>query len=141
MSESIYETALFIIQSTNDGEDLAPHHLKLVEMAANGHLNEEGEVAFYELAANVQNGYQQPWFHNQEHLTISHEGWVYWRGKQVEHYTPSWAYSEKAKESAQELAHRCAHLESLGEEVTIEKVIRTWEEYASRSGPGNIPAR
>ncbi len=117
MSESIYETALFIIQSTKDGDDLAPHHLKLVEMAVNGYLNEEGEVAFYELAENVRNGYQKPWFHGIEHLTIGHEGHVYWKGQEVEHYTPRWAYSEEAARQAHLLALKCQYLEAKGEDV------------------------
>lgn len=131
MSESIIELAIEIIAATHDGDDLAPHHLKLVEMAVNGFLNEQGEVAFYELVEQVRAGYQKPWFHGIEHLTIDHEGFVYWKDKRVEHYTPGWAYSDKAREQAIELAERCKHLEAIGVEVSGATAIWDWELYAS----------
>ncbi len=134
MSDSIIDLAVEIIAATHDGDDLAPNHLKLVEMAVNGYLNEQGEVAFYELVANVRGGYHKPWFHDIEHLTIDHEGFVYWKDKQVEHYTPHWAYSDDARAQAQELGRRCRHLESIGVEVSFATVIgRDWELYASAS--------
>jgi len=54
------EAAIEIITATNDGDDLAPHHLKLVENAVNGFLNEKGQQAFEDLLANVRNGYTIP---------------------------------------------------------------------------------
>jgi hypothetical protein len=48
MSELI-EQALEILRATRDGDDLAPQHLKLVEMAVNGFLNDEGKEAFQAL--------------------------------------------------------------------------------------------
>jgi len=54
------EAALEIIIATNDGDDLAPQHLKLVEMAVNGFLNDKGQQAFEDLLANVRSGYTPP---------------------------------------------------------------------------------
>ena len=136
MSESITELAIEIIGTTNDGDDLAPHHLKLVEMAVNGYLNEQGEVAFYELVEQVRGGYEKPYFHNIEHLTIDHEGFVYWKNQRVEHYTPRWAYSEEARSQAQELAERCIYLESIGEQINGSTAVWNWEEYEKRRDSG-----
>ena len=80
------DMAIEILRKTNDGNDLAPEHLKLVEVAANGWLSEAGEVAFHELHRDVENGYKKPWLHGIEHLTRDHEGYVYWKGRRVEHY-------------------------------------------------------
>lgn len=135
MSEAIIELALEIITATHDGDDLAPHHLKLVELAVNGFLSEQGEVAFNELVANVRAGYQKPWFHGIEHLTIDHEGFVYWKDQQVEHYTPRWAYSDDAQRQALELERRCLHLEAVGEEVNGATALWDWELYADRPEP------
>jgi hypothetical protein len=132
MSKPIIELAIEIIAATHDGDDLAPHHLKLVELAVNGYLSEQGEVAFNELVENVRAGYQKPWFHDIEHFTIDHEGFVYWKEKQVEHYTPRWAYSEDAQRQAQELARRCLHLEAIGVQVNAATTIGHWELYADR---------
>lgn len=133
MSKSIMELAIEIIAVTHDGDDLAPHHLKLVEMAVNGFLNEQGEAAFYELAEQVRTGYQKPWLHDIEHLTIDHEGFVYWKDKRVEHYTLGWAYSAEAHEQASVLAQRCKHLEAIGIEVSGATAVWDWELYASAS--------
>jgi hypothetical protein len=67
-----------------------------------------------------------PWFHGIEHLTIDHEGYVSWRGKRVDHYTPSWAYSEEAKQQAEELAERCRQLEAAGKPVNKFHAILDW---------------
>ncbi len=135
MADSIQNLVLEIIVSTHDGDDLAPHHLKLVEIAVNGFLDEEGEVALYELVENVRSGYQKPWFHGIEHLTYDHQGFVYWKGQQVEHYTPRWAYSEDAHRRALDLAERCKHLEAIGEEVNGATAIWDWELYMDRKPP------
>jgi len=122
------DAAIDILQKTNDGDDLDPQHLKLVELAVNGFLNAKGEVAFRELHACVVQGYQKPWLHDVENLTIDHTGYVRWRGTMVEHYDLSWAYSAKAEVQAQELGRRCRILESRGEKPTTHNAIWTWED-------------
>ncbi len=47
------ERALAIIQATNDGNTLAPRDLKLVELAVNGFLKEDGERSFQKLYASA----------------------------------------------------------------------------------------
>lgn len=125
------DKALFILSNTNDGDDLTPEHLKLVEGAVNGNLTMLGFELFLELYQNFQNGYKKPWFHGIENLTIDHEGYVYWKGQHVEHYTLSWAFSDKAKQQAKELADRCLHLEKHNVPVSIRTAIWTWENYAN----------
>lgn len=127
MPKEINALAIEIIAATNDGDDLAPHHLKLVEMAVNGYLNDEGMVAFHELAEQVRAGYRKPWFHGIEHLTLDSEGWVYWKEYRVEHYTPRWAYSDEAKRQAQMLARKCKYLEAKGEDVRGALGVEDWE--------------
>jgi hypothetical protein len=122
------DMALEILQKTHDGNDLAPEHLGLLELAVNGYMSEIGEVAFVELYQNAKNGYVRPWFHGIENLTRDHEGFVYWKDRQVEHY--SYRDREKEKAAATELAERCRHLESLGVEVTTGNAIYRWEEFA-----------
>ena len=82
-----YDMIIEILEKTNDGNDLSPLHLKLVELTANDFLSEAGEIALYELYANVKKGYVKPWFLGVEHMTQDHEGFVYWKGIQVEHYS------------------------------------------------------
>jgi hypothetical protein len=123
------EMACEILQKTNDGNDLDPRHLKLVEMAVNGSLNDKGYAAFRELFESVKAGYKPPWFHGIENMVRRQTGYVYWKGKAVEHYDSPWAYSPEAKKSAEELADRCRYLESIGVEVNTGNAIWQWEKY------------
>lgn len=122
----IMKKSLVILEKTNDGDDLAPHHLTLVELAVNGFLNEQGKAAFEELYRNVLKGYTKPWFHGIEHLTIDHDGYVYWKGQVVEHFELPFAYTERAREAALEVARRCRILEEQGEEINTTSVIWNW---------------
>ncbi|OGW81653.1 MAG: hypothetical protein A3G33_08340 [Omnitrophica bacterium RIFCSPLOWO2_12_FULL_44_17] len=118
-----------ILTRTNDGGDLSPEHLKLLENAVNGFLNEKGERKFKELHEEVTSGkYKKPFLHGVEHLTIDHEGYVYWKGKHVEHYDLSFAFSAEAKNPALELAERCKHLERKCVPVNVNSVIWNWNE-------------
>jgi len=127
------EMGIEILQKTKDGNDLDPIHLKLVEMAVNGFLNENGMDAFRCLHEEVMKGYRKPWFHGIEHLSLDHDGYVYWKGRKVEHYDFPFAYSGEGKESASELAERCKRLEGLGVEVNVTNVIWKWEEFEKKS--------
>lgn len=103
--------AIEILERSNDGNDLSPGHLYLVQLAVNGNLNESGEDAFNNLYNEVATGtYVRPWFHNIEGLTRDHSGYVYWKGVCVEHYSYDDPIAEKA--AAERLAARCLTLEA-----------------------------
>ena len=122
------DMAIAILQGTNDGEDLSPIDLKLVEMAVNGWLNEAGEVAFYNLYSRVQNGYKPQWLNGIAPFTVDHEGYIYYKGINVEHY--DYPYSIRAKRSLLELRTRCKYLEWAGVNVSTTACIWSWEKYA-----------
>ena len=83
-TESRCDMAVMILQSTQDGDDLDPYHLWLVQEWVNDHLNEKGEAAFRALHAQVIAGqYEKPWLHGVENLTRDHHGYIYWKGIQV----------------------------------------------------------
>jgi len=128
MSETC-EMAITILQKTNDGDDLDPMHLKLVELAVNDFLNEEGKATFRKLFDDVNKGYEPPWFHGIENMRRSQQGYIFWKGKEVEHYDSPWAYTLDGKKSAEELAVRCRHLESIGVAVSTSTAIWRWEQY------------
>lgn len=125
-SKSIADMSCEILQKTNDGDDLSPEHLYLLQEAVNGHLNEAGEVEFYKLHKNAMDGYRKPWFHGIENMTQDHDGFVYWRWVQVEHY--SFTDYKREREAAKGLAERCRHLEEKGIKPTSTNAIWEWEE-------------
>lgn len=108
------EQAIEILQRTRDGEDLAPHHLGLIQYVVNRGADPDVLVAFAELYANATKpaGYTRPWFHGIEHLTIDHVGYVRWRGRVVEHFSFSGPGAfERERGEAQRLAERCRDAE------------------------------
>ena len=123
------DKSIEVLKATNDGNDLSPQHLYLIEVAVNNNLSEQGEIAFEELYQSVLKGYKKPYFHGIEHLTIDHEGYVYWKSIPIEHYSNHYAFTERAKRSAQELAERCKYLETLGVPVTTRNAIWKWEQF------------
>jgi hypothetical protein len=115
MNDSSCEKAIAIIHNTQDGDLLSPSHLKLTEMAVNGLLNDRGVEAFNKLYEEVISGeYKQPFFHDVEYMTQNHEGYILFKGKEVEHYSIPWAYSADAKNSLIKLQMQCLFLESKG---------------------------
>ena len=118
-----------ILQKTNDGDDLDPLHLKLVELAVNGFLNDKGWDEFKKLYESVKKGYVAPWFHGIENMRRTHGGYILWKGKRVENYDSPVAYTADGKKNAEELAARCRHLESIGVEVNTSTTIWNWEKY------------
>jgi hypothetical protein len=123
------DKAIVILEKTRDGDDLDPKLLGLVELAVNGHLNNVGKDAFEGLYLEVTNGtYKRPWFHGVEHMVIDHEGFVYWKGNKVEHFTPRWAYTASARKQAVELGRRCKILEGKGIVPSTGNAVWDWKE-------------
>jgi len=107
---------LTILQKTNDGDNLSPEHLKLVELGANGYLNQAGLAALDRLYESVEAGtYTKPYHLGVEFMTRDHGGFVYFKDKEVEHYSSSWAYSLEAKACLTKLQHQCLYLESVND--------------------------
>lgn len=123
------DQAIEILRLTRDGDDLAPRDLALIQLVANGQatgVSEAADVAFAELYANATKagGYTRPWFWGIEHLTKDHQGYVYWKGHQVEHYSfyGEDAY-EREKAAAERLAQACRECEARGQEVKFANLI------------------
>ena len=128
---SVCKKACEILSKTRDGDDLSPEHLKLLELAVNGYLNDTGNALFEKLHRDVSEGnYRKPWLHDVEHLTRDHEGYVYWKGHEVEHWSGDLPYSEEGREQALELARRCRIIEARGEVPSAAKVVWCWRDVA-----------
>ena len=130
MSTTYIDMSLEILQKTDDGDRLDPSDLYLLQTAVNGGLSEIGEVAFMDLHSRCSGGeYKKPWFHDIEHMTRCHEGYVYWKGKQVEHY--SFRNYKEEGEAVEELAQRCLHLEKIDVKVSCSNAVWNWEKFAT----------
>lgn len=124
------EKAIEILQRTRDGDDLAPEHLRLLELAVNDMVSETGQIALEQLYNEVIGGaYVQPSYHGIESLRKDHRGYVYWKGIQVDHF--SFDRYEEAHEAAMELADRCRTLEMLGLPVSTAHQAWWYDELVS----------
>jgi len=129
MSADFCELACDILRATKDGEELAPPDLKLVELAANGHLNTAGEAAFMDLHRNATKpaGYTVPWFLGIEHMTRDHQRYLYWKGVRIEYYDHDFwrqdGWRERMKADAEAVAAHCLALEAQGITPTWQNVI------------------
>ena len=111
---SLIEQSIEILRDSRDGEDLDPAHLSLVEAAVNNNLTELGVQAFEQLYAEVTSAqYVKPWLSGIEHVTRDLQGYVYWKGNRIEHFTFSAVNAAHLKAITQRLAEKCRHIEAL----------------------------
>jgi hypothetical protein len=121
--ESTSDKCCEILQLTHDGDDLVGSDLGLVENAVNGNLTPRGLVVLHQLLVKCQNGYERPYFLGIDNLTRDEEGFIFWRGKQIEHYDHDhWRqddWQKDMKKDAEDLARGCRWLEDNSIEVNF----------------------
>ncbi len=117
--EQVFNLCTNILGKTNDGDDLSGSDLALIEGAVNGHLSERGLVVLYQLNYKVEQGsYEIPAFCGVDNLTRDNQGFVFWKGKQIEHYDHDhWAqpgWEKEMQKDAEELGRICQYLDDEG---------------------------
>ncbi len=126
---SLIDQSIEILRDSHDGEDLDPAHLSLVEAAVNNNLTELGVHAFCQLHAEVTScKYAKPWLCGVEHVTRDLQGYVYWKGNRIEHFTFSAMDAAHLKAITQRLAEKCQHIEALGLPVCGRTYFNDWLE-------------
>jgi len=110
------QDAILILQKTRDGDALTPGHLQLVECVVSSGLSgltDRGTQEWNRLIGLVHGpaGYSRDWLHDVENLTMDSQGWVYWRGQKVDHYSHN--DLEERHRAAARLGILCRHLERL----------------------------
>lgn len=130
------EKATTILARTQDGRKLTSRDLALAEAAANNRLTDNGLAKLDCLYDEVVSGTYDAsklYLFGIEHLTRDSEGYMYWRGRHVEHYSHS--DRDDMKRDAEALAARCLALEAKGFPVTA----RTAIEPIFEEAPGGTP--
>ena len=122
------DRALDILRRTNDGNDLIPFDLWLIQEAVNGHVTEHGRQAFRELAARVDAGYSIDCLHGIEHLVMAPDRYISWHGRNVEHYDEYLRASADGRRQALEIARRSRIIGERGEHVSSTTIVWTWRE-------------
>jgi hypothetical protein len=118
--------AIEVLQLTNDGDDLGPHDLSLLQSAVNGRLTEAGLAAFDKLHERCKSGaYQRPFLFGIEPLIQDLEGYVYYKQFRVEHYSFSNdpGLTERLRQDAMQLLIACRQLEAMNITPSISAVL------------------
>lgn len=120
------DKALKIIQNTNDGDELSPNHLYIVQQVVNGLATEYELETFNKIHEDVVNGcYKKPWLCGIEHMTADHEGYIYYKGHRVEHYSfEGFKSRQKLIDELTWLQDKCIHAEKL--RLPINTLIIIW---------------
>lgn len=121
---NITEQAISVLRQTEDGDKLSGPDLLLLQNAVNGHLNDAGVAELARLLEEVTSGEyfeRVRWLCGIKHLTRDSHGFIYWKGKRVEHF--SHMDAEKLAAESAKLAGRCLLLESMDMPVTGRTVL------------------
>lgn len=126
------EKAIEILRETSDGNNLAPRDLSLLQAAVNNDLNEKGMEVFDKLHEQVMSGTydkSKVYYYGVEHMTKDGQGYIYYKGNQVEHY--SCRNSVEEFSALKRLQARCVLLEAKGIEVDTATAVFEIEKYLS----------
>lgn len=125
MTMNKFDKTYTILLSTNDGDDLSPFHLRMIELVINNGekiLNEDGLVEWNKLYNDCKNKqYTKPFHFGVEHMTKDHTGFIYFKGIQVEHFSHS--SGEDELKDTQELADWCMDQEKQGLKISAGKAM------------------
>jgi hypothetical protein len=130
---NICDMSCEILRATNDGSRLAPKHLYLLQLVINGDASEYGMKEFEKLHEQVMAGtYSKDvvWHMGVEHVTKDHEGYIYYKGHHVEHFSH---YNGRDELIATiQLAQTCELLESKGVELNTVTAVWKVEDYLTK---------
>lgn len=116
------DQALSILRGTQDGDLLDASDLSLVQDVVNQGINalsDVGKEYWAKLVASCASGdYVKRWFCGVENLTRDGRGYVYWKGRQVEHYSYDSSRRNDMIDSARRLAAVCLKIEASGGTVS-----------------------
>ena len=130
MAETQVRLAIDILRASNDGNDLDPVALHLVEVAANGRLNEKGVQLLTTMCEKLRQGTWRPfWLHGIPQLSAKADGTVLWRMRHPVATLPNPLDPEHSGYLLT-LAERCRHLEALGLAPSVARVGYYWHRYA-----------
>src|SRR5579872_743555 len=105
MSERADRT-IFVLKGTRAGDDLSPAELHLLQQYLVRRTTPAEDDEFDDLHDRVaSDAYYTPWMCGVEHLTQDHQGYVYWKGINVEHYSHRDPHAKRC--AAEGLAERC----------------------------------
>ena len=117
---STIEKALAIIQHSNEGRDLDPLHLRMVELACNKQFSRIDLKVLDQLYQQVviHKDYQKPWLAGVPFMRVDHAGYIRYKGQVVEHYSLDEMLTADIRDQVVTLQQACLQMESAGIPIT-----------------------
>jgi hypothetical protein len=133
----VLDQAIGVLRGTSDGDLLDPRDLALLQTVVNEGLDaltDPGKRHWAGIVQSVVAGtYAKPWMHGVEHLTRDLEGYVFWKGARVEHFSFR-GDVEGEREAAIRLGAYCRMLEAQKIQVSGAELHRAWDRTAHAHG-------
>lgn len=130
MNQNIFDLSIEILSKSNDGDDLSPNHLLLLQNAANNNINGRGTRKLLEIYDQIIKGtYKKeiPWIFGIKHMTQGADRSMYYKGIKVEHFDHNFwctdGWKKRMKKDTIELKKACQKLEKKGIEVNFSNVL------------------
>lgn len=129
------DKAIAISEATNDGRALTEEDSDLLWRAYNDRLDAAGQQEFDRLHDDVVNSrydMSRMWLLGVENVTRDDMGYVYWRGKNIEHFSHDDPNAMRI--AAQSLSLVCRYLERTGCQVNSSSYFQAWDEFREFEG-------
>lgn len=125
----IEQMAIAILDANSEIHQISQRHLNLAitilgELLSDGHINNEHLDELKRVHQLIQNSNYTDWLHNIEHLTLSSDKNIQWKGVTIDRYSPS-----HDENKIRELHSRCLYLESIGLAPNKRNCTHYWDEY------------
>lgn len=121
----LIDKVMEIISLTNDGNDLTYDDLVMLEHA----INFGNEDFVNKIYGEVKSGTYENYYIC-KNFRLDHEGYVYYKGFNVEHFELPYSRTAKAAEYVRELKRRCEFLEANNIEISCSNAVLHWKEIS-----------
>lgn len=127
IQQKIIHMALEILQHSDEGKNLDPVHLTMVEFACNCALDQRRISSLYDLhrAVVINKDYKTTCFAEREHVTIDWSGRVYYKSQLIDQFLLDRFAHEDAKVLMKRIEQTCLQMEK--DHITVN--LKNYQDY------------
>lgn len=124
----IEQIATAILEANSEAQQISQRHLNLAitifgKLLSNEPIDSEQLGELKRVHKMIQNNEYTDWLYNIEHLTLSTDKTIQWKGTTIDRYI------SQDEEKVRELQSRCLFLESIGLTPNRRNCANYWDEY------------
>ena len=130
MNQNIFDLSIEILSKSNDGNELSPNHLALIQNAVNNNINGKGTRLLLKIHEQIIKGtYKKEidYIFGVKHMTQGQEGSMFYKGITVEHFDHNFwcekGWKKDMKKATIQLKKDCQKLEKKGIEINFSNLL------------------